>query len=262
MFTDCPECRRQFRIRADQIAAAAGEVRCGFCGRQFNVLGRLRDKLLPASEPAAAALPDPQFEIAAPAVVAAPAPAPGVTPAPPRPRPPKPAAMPPELLPDPVPDRPPRAAAWSATALLLVLVAAAQIAWFQRDMLLARHPELRPWAERFCGRLGCELQEFRDLSAFELVNRDVRLHPLFENSLLVNATIRNAAAQVQPWPRVQLVLFDTDGRAIGQRSFAPGDYLEADVDMKRGMPAESSAHIVLEITGATDGAVSFEFGFL
>jgi predicted Zn finger-like uncharacterized protein len=248
MFTDCPDCGRQFRVRADQISAASGEVRCGFCGRQFNVLNRLRDAPLAAVPEPVAALPDPEFDIPPPA--------------PARPRPTRPPVVPPELAPEPVPHRPPGHAAWRAAALLLVLAAAVQIAWFQRDLLIGRYPELRPWVERLCGRIGCEVLEFRDLSAIQLVNRDVRLHPLYEDSLLVNATIRNGAAKAQAWPFVQLVLFDTNGRPIAQRSFAPHEYLDASIDARLGMQPQSSAHFVLEITGATTDAVSFEFGFL
>ena len=47
MFTDCPGCARQFRIRAAQLSAAGGRVKCGYCGRQFNALEHLQDKPLP-----------------------------------------------------------------------------------------------------------------------------------------------------------------------------------------------------------------------
>ena len=47
MFTSCPACSRQFRIRASQLATAEGLVQCGFCGKQFNALERLYDKPLP-----------------------------------------------------------------------------------------------------------------------------------------------------------------------------------------------------------------------
>jgi predicted Zn finger-like uncharacterized protein len=250
MFTDCPECKRQFRVRAEQISAAAGEVRCGFCGRQFNVLGRLRDRPLAPPPEAPASLPEPQFEIAEPAPAK-----PGVA----RPRAARP--LPPALAAE-TPAQSPGRMLWHTAALLLVLLAAAQLAWFQRDALIARYPELRPWMERLCQRLGCEAAGLRDLSAVELLNRDVRLHPLYEDALLVNATIRNAATQAQPWPRVQLVLFDTDGRVVAHRTFEPHEYLAPDAATRSGMPAESSAHFVLEIAGATGGAVSFEFGFM
>lgn len=240
MYTDCPGCTRQFRVRAEQIAAAAGQVRCGFCGLQFDVLARLRDAPLPVM-PAA----EPEFDL----------PPPGGAPQPVR------GDLPPQLA-AAEPGRPAAGLAWRAAALLLVLVAALQLAWQQRDLLQERYPAARPWLERLCAGIGCRLGEFRDLAAIRVVNRDVRLHPLYQDALLVNATIQNGAARAQPWPQVQLVLYDTAGRVLAYRNFAPGEYLDREIDPARGMGAQSSAHFTLELSGATAGAVSFEFGFL
>ena len=46
MFTVCPRCTKQFQIQAEHIAAASGEVRCGFCNTQFNALSYLSDEPL------------------------------------------------------------------------------------------------------------------------------------------------------------------------------------------------------------------------
>ena len=43
MFTDCPSCERLFRIRAAQLGAADGWVRCGNCGETYYALERLYD---------------------------------------------------------------------------------------------------------------------------------------------------------------------------------------------------------------------------
>ena len=43
MFTDCPSCERLFRIRAAQLKAADGWVRCGHCAETFYALERLYD---------------------------------------------------------------------------------------------------------------------------------------------------------------------------------------------------------------------------
>lgn len=53
MFTSCPSCIRQFRVRARQLAAAEGLVQCGYCGKQFNALERLYDKPLIPDSPLA-----------------------------------------------------------------------------------------------------------------------------------------------------------------------------------------------------------------
>ena len=70
MFTVCPNCHRQFRIYAEHLAAAAGQVRCGFCHQQFNAIERLHDKPLATEQAvelldqAPESLQEPQFDIA------------------------------------------------------------------------------------------------------------------------------------------------------------------------------------------------------
>jgi predicted Zn finger-like uncharacterized protein len=277
MYTDCPDCRRQFRVRAAQLSSARGQVRCGCCGRQFDALERLRDEPLPAMTPP-------------PAVAAQPAPAQHETPAQhgkPPPTPPAPVFEPVDddddeasetgggprtdpnarsiLLPDLEEEAPPPRrfrALWATALVVLILLAALQVAWFQRDYLLTRFPRLAPWVQRLCEEIGCSVIRHRDLNAMRIVNRDVRLHPLYQDSLLVNATVQNGAALVQPWPDVQLVLYDTAGRPVAYRRFPPAEYLDDSIDVRRGMKPGESTHFVLEVTGAMEGAVSFEFGFL
>ena len=282
MFTSCPACARQFRIRADQLSAAAGKVICGFCGRQFNALERLSDTPVPApaaghrrdeTEPTLVPLEaeaagesfelEPQFDIpsSVPSLEMRPLPEPepanirtGRVPS---------GELPEMLLEDEAPP-PGRLGSliWGLCALLLILGIAAQLAWFNRDYLLARYPELRPWAQQLCERFDCVLLRFRDVSAIHLLNRDVRSHPHYRNTLLVNATMANRSDRVQPYPGLQLVLFDTNGQMTAYREFRPEEYLDASIGVEDGMRSDQPVHIVMEITGPTDGAVSFEFRFL
>jgi predicted Zn finger-like uncharacterized protein len=320
MYTDCPSCRRQFRLNATQLSAARGLVQCGYCGEQFNALERLHDKPLPrprvsvpvidkeagdqelpsfnlAEEEAqiGAAEPDLQIEeeeeieppdagkdeqdygfkielpvsrersvsaVAEEAVkeeadeeeadeekvfeVRRP-----------------PVRLPPQLQQDEAPPAKRRSRVlWGLAIVLLLLAGAGQAAWFNRDALLSRYPQLLPWARQVCEYFQCELIRFRDVSAIKLLNRDVRDHPRYEDALLVNATIVNQAGLIQPFPVVQLGLFDTDGKVIGERKFRPAEYLDKSMDMDAGMLPGKPVHIVLEVTGPTQGAVSFEFRFL
>jgi hypothetical protein len=151
---------------------------------------------------------------------------------------------------------------WGLAIFLLLLAGAGQAAWFNRDALLSRYPQLLPWARQVCEYFQCELIRFRDVSAIKLLNRDVRDHPRYDNALLVNATIVNQAGLIQPFPVVQLALFDTDGKLIGERKFQPAEYLDKSMDIGGGMLPGKPVHIVLEVTGPTQGAVSFEFRFL
>jgi predicted Zn finger-like uncharacterized protein len=257
MFTDCPSCQRQFRLTARHLSVAAGLVRCGFCGARFNALARLHDA--PLNHPAVAGmapepeLEEPDFDIAMgeppPSVVTPGRPAPSWT-------------LPVEIEDADVAVGPGRRWGWAITVLVLVLIGAGQIAWFQRDVLRARYPAVSPYLERLCRQLGCDTLRDRDLRAISVLNRDVRVHPRYQDALLVNATISNGARFAQPFPRIQLALSDSNGRVIAARAFAPGEYLDASIDQQHGMAPGAPVHVVLEIVGVGAEAVSFEIGFM
>ena len=151
---------------------------------------------------------------------------------------------------------------WGFGALLLLTIITAQLAWFNRDELLLRYPQLDPVARKICDRLQCEILRYKDISSIKLLNRDVRNHPLYEGSLLVNATMANKSETIQPFPLIQLALFNTGGVVIGYREFKPDEYLDDSINIPAGMMPESPIHFVLEVGGPTEGAVSFEFHFL
>ena len=151
---------------------------------------------------------------------------------------------------------------WGVGALLLLIIITAQLAWFNRDELLLRYPQLDPVARKICDRLQCEILRYKDINSIKLLNRDVRNHPLYEGSLLVNATMANKSETIQPFPLIQLALFNPGGDVIGYREFKPEEYLDDSINIPAGMMPESPIHFVLEVGGPTEGAVSFEFHFL
>jgi predicted Zn finger-like uncharacterized protein len=60
MITHCPSCHTHFRVHAEQLAARAGQVRCGKCSRVFNALEHLIEEIVPAHLPPSA--PEPEIE--------------------------------------------------------------------------------------------------------------------------------------------------------------------------------------------------------
>ena len=44
MFTQCSKCETVFRLSADALRAAGGQVRCGRCGEVFSALARLAEE--------------------------------------------------------------------------------------------------------------------------------------------------------------------------------------------------------------------------
>ena len=293
MFTDCPSCERLFRIRAAQLKAADGWVRCGYCDETFYALERLYDapvktppdryqaEKVVEQPPEEADTAVPQHEQVPPdgdVPERAAAPPPQTTSADKATEPQQEATeaetadseldrellaeLPPALDYEEEKTAGSRARlTWAGLIIILSVSALAQVAWFNRDRLLREYPELVPWAEKLCERAQCDLIRFRDLSAIKLLNREVRLHPRFVDALLVSAAIVNVAEYIQPYPEIELVIYATNGQVISQGRFKPADYLGPDAPSAAGMPPGVPLQFVLELAGAAQEAVSFEFQF-
>ena len=151
---------------------------------------------------------------------------------------------------------------WASACVIGLIGITLQLVWFNRDLVSMKYPQITTYIKQVCDQLDCRILRHRDTQAIKLVNRDVRLHPNYQDTLLVNATINNQLPVRQPYPRVQLTLFDTSGALLGHRKFTPSDYLDESIELDEGMPINIPVHFVLEVVGPTAGAVSFEFRFL
>ncbi len=150
---------------------------------------------------------------------------------------------------------------WSLFAAVLLIGLAIQGAWFYRQALLSQFPQAREPLNTLCDKIGCELQGVEPEEPIQLVSRDVRTHPRYQNALLVNASLVNSGAETTDFPTVQLGLFDNTGTAIGIRQFSPSEYLDKSIDIAAGIPPGRSVHVVMELANAGDRASSFEFSF-
>ena len=285
MLTLCPHCKTVFRVHAPQLGVARGFAECGACDRVFNALDHLTDEPARVPAPMAAFAPPameaddepicieddgPRFGVAGlnDIVVAD--------------------AEPPMLrielvTPDPaislaIDDAPSvlrddlaRLAArerkrgrwaWTLLALLLITGLVVQTAWYWRADLLAQFPQFRPQAAQLCVRIGCRLEQPAAVADIELIARDVRDHPQYAKTLLVNATLLNRGQAAAAYPVIQLGVYDRTGVVVGVRRFKPLEYLDRSIDIAAGMPAGRSVYIVLEIAGVGERADSFEFLFL
>ena len=150
---------------------------------------------------------------------------------------------------------------WGSLVFVLSLIAVAQLAWFNRDGLLRTYPALLPWVEQMCESLQCDPIRFRDVSAIELLNRQVTQHPRYRDALLANATMVNGAEFVQPFPEIELLVFSTGGQLVSHGRFEPAEYLGPAVNPSSGMPPGEPVHFGLELSGTSQEAVSFRFRF-
>lgn len=264
MLAHCPHCDSVFRVAPETLDRARGLARCGLCLQVFDARVGIHE------EPGDAAVQARDTVVEEPAVTAtAPAPVPerpaedtepGTDPAlVPR--------FPIDALDDLMPLRRPsdrRAAGWlwGLGSVLLLATLAIQIAWFRGHEILARQPVLRDGLEQFCAWAACRMPILRDPESVRLVSRDVRAHPRLDQALLVNAIVVNEAGFAQPYPVIELGLYDTNGALLAARRFQPGEYLEEGEPPDNLMQPDVPVHLVLEVAEPSTPDVSFEFRFM
>nr|VFK20092.1 MAG: Protein of unknown function (DUF3426) [Candidatus Kentron sp. LFY] len=146
--------------------------------------------------------------------------------------------------------------------LLTCVVLLTQYTWFHSVDVLQYFPDLRPSMEIFCRSTGCRIPMQRDPARIRVINRDVRAHPEYKKALLVSARLVNTLPNAQPFPRMQLALFNVNGQIIAARIFKPKEYLDSDIDFAAGMRSDKPIQVVLGILAQEEAAVSFEFTFL
>jgi predicted Zn finger-like uncharacterized protein len=289
MITYCPSCHTHFRVHAEQLAARAGQVRCGKCSRVFDALEHLIEETAPARAPR----PQPEFEaMRADAADAEPAPESATREAP---EPviaqasdvvaeaPEPGAETPEaaILLEPAIGEPanaepmaasgasafgfgPVAAAtparrwpWLPGALLLLLILLAQAAYHYRSAITLRFPETKPYAAALCATLSCELPLPRRIEQMSIEASDLQADTTNPNVMVLSATLKNHAIFNQQYPSLDLTLTDAQDQPVARRVLAPQDYLGKAVNAQAGFAADSEIEIKVYIEGSQVKATGY-----
>jgi predicted Zn finger-like uncharacterized protein len=132
---------------------------------------------------------------------------------------------------------------WSIpVALLLVLVLAGQVAYYQRASLMVLFPGLRPEAEKLCARAGCELPYPRRAEMMSIESSALAADPNNPAVMVLSATLRNRAPFPQAQPALELTLTDSGDQALARRVLTPADY---GAGGRAFFPAESELPIKL-----------------
>ncbi len=145
---------------------------------------------------------------------------------------------------------------WAVASVLAGLALVAQaIHYWHED--LARTPALEPWLKSLYRNLGEPIPEEWDVHAYRVAKDTVSNHPEDAGALLVNASVANDAPRPQPYPLLKITLLDRWGEPIGERFFAPAEYLasRAATDDLIGAGETAEASVLIVDPGA--GAVSY-----
>ena len=293
MITHCPSCQTHFRVHADQIAARAGQVRCGKCSRVFDALEHLIEELAPVRPP------EPRIEPEAPhaeAVGAEPAPEPleiqaeeisrdarepaiaeavllPVEPQEPEVPLPETAKLEPvgfsaeaqtgasdfSFGPDMAaePTKPARRWLWLTGALLLLLLLLTQAVYQYRSAIVLLFPEAKPYAASLCATLGCDLPLPRRIELISIDASDLQADTTNPSVMVLTATLKNRAIFNQQHPSLELTLTDAQDQPVVRRVLVPPDYLGKTANHQAGFGANAEIAIKVFIEGSQVKATGY-----
>ena len=296
MITHCPSCQTHFRVHAEQLAARAGQVRCGKCSRVFDALEYLVEELAPAREPTAAqestdmrpadAEPAPESmpAEAVPAGAAAPEPAiaesadfgaealeiaPGMPEMTlPEFAPLAPADVDPGIASDPVafdfgpiaashPVKGTRRWPWVLGSLIMLAVLLLQAAYYYRSSIIVLFPQAKPYAASLCANLGCDLPLPRRIELMSIEASDLQADTTNPNIMVLSATLKNRAIFDQQFPLLELTLTDAQDQPVVRRVLTPQDYIGKSANPRAGFAANTEIAIKVFIEGSQVKATGY-----
>lgn len=114
--------------------------------------------------------------------------------------------------------------------LTLLIVWAAQIAWYDKDRIAAFWPQTKPWLSQFCQHAGCKVQPFKrieaiamDASSFNRINKNNAPLEASTQSYRLAVTLKNTGTLPVALPHVELSLQDAQDVAVLRRVLSPSD---------------------------------------
>jgi predicted Zn finger-like uncharacterized protein len=267
-YTRCPGCATVFRVTAEQLAARAGQVRCGQCKTVFDGVARLVS-LAPSSRPGEGAAPidevapdsplstarDAQAmetsagtaEAAATAQTVSAHLAGAVAPA----------ATPEDRFAPQASTKPGRArtVAYAVAVALLVLLVIGQAAFHFRDAMATFWPATRPAFTRLCAVAGCAVRPLRDaaMAHLSIEASDLQADPAHKGLLILTATVRNRAGWPLAYPHLELTLTDAQDRTVVRRALVPAEYAGGTADLGGGIApnAEIAFKVFIDASATT-----------
>ena len=270
-YTRCPGCATVFRVKAEQLALRAGQVRCGHCKTVFDGVAQAVSLAAPtrtehfeppldeaALGPPTVTLRDARALEPVPAAVAEPAgesaPAVGETVAA--------AEVPyddrfaPVVKPS---SRRRRVIIYAIAIVVLVLLIVAQAIFHFRDAIAAHWPAARSVLQTVCNAAGCAIHPLRDaaMGYLSIEASDLQADPAHRGLLILTATLRNRAEWALSYPYLELTLTDAQDRIVVRRALAPPDYAGGTADLQRGIAPNAEVGVKVFIDASATSQAGY-----
>jgi predicted Zn finger-like uncharacterized protein len=150
---------------------------------------------------------------------------------------------------------------WATGTFILLLTLCVQTSWYLRDTLIA-HDAGRQVLQGICTLAGCELPIRRDTELIIISNRILTTHPDIDDVLSLKLELVNTAAFLQPFPKLQLTLYNDLGSIIARRTFEPHEYNADQYGSNQMMPRLKAVEVALNLQDPGNEVTGFKFDFL
>ncbi|MCG8487373.1 MAG: zinc-ribbon and DUF3426 domain-containing protein [Chromatiales bacterium] len=155
----------------------------------------------------------------------------------------------------------PRSPLWAIGSLLLLIPLLGQMTWQFRDSLI-HHDVGRQLVDVVCTVAGCTPPLRKDREKILITDRSLAAHPDKDNTLAMRLEVVNTAPFEQPYPKLQLSLFNDMGTLVARRTFSESEYLSSSTDAPQLMPKLKPIEIELELVDPGNQVTGFTFDFL
>lgn len=146
--------------------------------------------------------------------------------------------------------------ALSLACLLALGTLLAQAAYHLRVELTTQLPLARPWLQRACESLGCQIGLPTDAERLGIESSDLNPEPGDTTRLRLVATLRNRAPYAQGWPHLELTLTDANDQALARRVIVPDEYLTHLPSARSGDGFSAQSELTLTLPLATKHAAA------
>jgi hypothetical protein len=131
-------------------------------------------------------------------------------------------------------------------ALVLVVLLAAQLAWWLRETVMVYWPASQPLYVQACERLGCRVLPPRDIDGLQVEPSDLRQVD-DPHHLELKVPLRNHFAVALAYPAMELTLLDHQNNVVVRRVLWPQDYVTPGTRVEAGLPAHATQTMIVRL---------------
>jgi len=224
MYTQCPKCNSQRPVSVEDLRSLGGILTCYTCSSTFDALSLLSKGYAPSTKKkqgASVKLDDEvdlEFNTNQNDVV-------------------------------PVLQNIP----WGVASSFCLLLFIFQLYFFEGYNLIQNN-SLRPWVEKICAPLGCQLPIYKNLDEITLLHGS--LEPTGDEQFIFKTAFTNQSAFTQKIPAIKLILVNYTGADFAERIFYPDEFPKQESDF---IEPDMSSEITLNIASPKTKVGGYRF---